>query len=150
MVNRRNEAERPKAALASDRCVTCGTGMRQRSSRLTASVNGETVSVPDSPHLGCPKCGEVILRLDEARLLHRRALELYRGKHGLLSAAEIRAIRERHGLTQGALAKLLKLGGNTISRWEAGRNVQAAAMDVLLRLIRDVPGSLDYLRSHAA
>jgi len=27
---------------------------------------------------------------------------------------------------------------------------QSAAMDVLLRLIRDLPGSLDYLRGHAA
>jgi DNA-binding transcriptional regulator YiaG len=48
------------------------------------------------------------------------------------------------------LAQLLRLGGNTLSRWEAGRNVQSAAMDVLLRLIRDVPASLEYLRAHAA
>lgn len=124
--------------------------MRERRARLTLPVNGEEIGVPDSPQLVCPKCGEIILRLDEARLLHRRALEIYREKYGLLSATEIRAIRERNGLTQGALAKLLKLGSNTISRWEAGRNVQTAAMDVLLRLVRDVPGSLDYLRRHAA
>jgi DNA-binding transcriptional regulator YiaG len=42
--------------------------------------------------------------------------------------------------------RLLRLGGNTVSRWEAGRNVQSAAMDVLLRLIRDLPGSVEYLR----
>jgi len=53
-------------------------------------------------------------------------------------------------LTQAELAQLLRLGGNTLSRWEAGRNVQSAAMDVLLRLIRDLPGSLEYLREHAA
>ncbi|GAC1433594.1 MAG: hypothetical protein NVSMB62_29770 [Acidobacteriaceae bacterium] len=52
--------------------------------------------------------------------------------------------------TQVALSKVLRLGGNIISRWEAGRNGQAAAMDILLRLIRDVPGSLHYLREHAA
>jgi len=28
--------------------------------------------------------------------------------------------------------------------------VQTAAMDILLRLIRDLPGSIDYLRAHAA
>jgi DNA-binding transcriptional regulator YiaG len=54
------------------------------------------------------------------------------------------------GLTQEALARLLRLGSNTLSRWEAGRNVQTAAMDVLLRLLRDLPGSLDYLRRLAA
>ena len=56
----------------------------------------------------------------------------------------------RFGLTQAELARLLRLGGNTISRWEAGRTVETAAMDVLLRMIRDLPGSIEYLRSHAA
>jgi DNA-binding transcriptional regulator YiaG len=40
------------------------------------------------------------------------------------------------------------LGANTLSRWESGRNVQTEAMDTLLRPIRDVPGSIEYLRVH--
>ena len=94
--------------------------------------------------------GEQVFSLREAEALRLGAFALYRKKYGLLSADEVRAIRERHGLTQAELATLLRLGANTISRWEARRNVQTAAMDVLLRLIRDVPGSLAYLRSHAA
>ncbi len=53
-------------------------------------------------------------------------------------------------MTQAGLAHLLRLGANTVSRWEAGRNVQTAAMDMLLRLLRDLPGSIDYVRRHAA
>ena len=87
--------------------------------------------------------------MDQARDLRQRAFETYRRKYRLLAADEIRAIRERHGLTQAQLARLLRLGANTLSRWEAGRIVQTAAMDVLLRLVRDVPGSLDYLRRGA-
>ncbi len=49
-----------------------------------------------------------------------------------------------------AKAHQVRPRGNTISRWEAGRKFQTEAMDVLLRLIRDVPGSLDYPRAHAA
>jgi len=124
--------------------------MRERRSTLALPVNGEIVRVPGSPHLHCPQCGEIVLRFAEAGELDRRALDLYRAKHHLLSAGEIRAMRRRLGLTQLALARLLRLGANTISRWEAGRNVQTAALDVLLRLIRDVPGSLDFLRRHAA
>ena len=75
---------------------------------------------------------------------------MYRNRHALLAPAEIRAIREKYGLTQAQLARLLRLGGNTLSRWEAGRNVQTAAMDVLLRLLRDLPASLQYLKRHAA
>jgi DNA-binding transcriptional regulator YiaG len=78
------------------------------------------------------------------------AIALFRKKYGLLSGGEIRAIREHHSLTQVELARLLRLGPNTISRRESARNVQTAALDVLLRLLCDLPGSLDYLRDHAA
>jgi putative zinc finger/helix-turn-helix YgiT family protein len=138
------------STLPADACPNCGTLMRERKARLSFSVNGEKVAVPDAVHLRCPKCSEVLLRLDDMRHLRESALALFRKRYGLLSSDEIRSIRERLNLTQGALSKLLHLGGNTISRWEAGRNVQTAAMDILLRLIRDVPGSLHYLREHAA
>jgi putative zinc finger/helix-turn-helix YgiT family protein len=90
------------------------------------------------------------LGVDQARQLREGAFARYRKQYGLLSAGEIRALRAQVDLTQGALATLLRLGGNTLSRWESGRNVQSAAMDLLLRLLRDVPGSLDYVREHAA
>lgn len=106
--------------------------------------------MPSALHLACSKCGEIVLRFRDAKRLHEDALAIYRKRHGLLSADEIRAIRERYSLTQADLARLLRFGGNTVSRWESGRNVQTAAMDMLLRLIRDLPGSLDYLRNHAA
>ena len=148
----RTKANRPRRGrvLPNDACPACGTTMRRQASGAFLSINGEKISVPEFLHLQCPKCGEAVLSLAEARALQRRAIERYRAKYGLLSADEIRAIRNRHNLTQGELARLLRLGGNTISRWEAGRNVQSAAMDVLLRLIRDLPGSLEYLREHAA
>jgi len=138
------------AALPDDACPSCGARMKGVRGRLSARVNGEEIAVPGAPHLRCPKCGEVVLRYDDWRLLDARGFEIYRKRYGLLSADEIRALRERLGLTQAALARILRLGNNTISRWEAGRNVQTAAMDALLRVIRDVPGSLDYLRSHAS
>ena len=138
------------STLPADACPICGTIMRERRGHLEYPVNGEKVAVPGALHLRCPKDGEIVLRLDDTRHLRERALALYRDAYGLLSSDEIRSLRERLHLTQGALAKLLRLGGNTISRWEAGRNVQTAAMDMFLRLIRDLPGSIQYLREHAA
>jgi putative zinc finger/helix-turn-helix YgiT family protein len=123
--------------------------MRERKSQQSLPVNGEEVTVPDVPHLRCPKCREIVYRFDDARQLSLGAIEIYRKKYRLLSAEEIRAIRERHHLTQAQFARLLRLGSNTISRWEANRNVQTAAMDVLLRMIKDLPGSLEYLRKRA-
>lgn len=141
---------RGRRVLSDDACPSCGTNMVEARGRLRLPVNGEEVSVPSAPHLRCPKCREVVLRFEDARRLSQDAIAIYRKKHGLLSTDDIRSIREQLGLTQGELARLLHLGANTISRWEAGRNVRTAAMDVLLRLIRDLPGSLDYLRRHAA
>ena len=139
-----------RRVLAADACPRCGTIMTERRSALEVPVNGAEVSVPSAAHLRCPKCDEVVLRFADARRLQEDAIAIYRKKHGLLSADEIRGIRERFGLTQGELARLLHLGANTISRWESGRNVQTEAMEMLLKLIRDLPGSLDYLRRHAA
>ena len=137
-------------ALTDDACPRCGTEMTERRSALKLPVNGEDVSVPSALHLRCPKCDEVVLRFSDSRRLQEDAIAIYRRKHGLLSADGIREIRERFGLTQSELAHLLHLGANTISRWESGRNVQTEAMEMLLRLIRDLPGSIDYLRRHAA
>ena len=122
--------------------------MVEKRGRLVLPVNGEEVAVPGAQHLRCPKCGEVALTGTAARRLGEDAIAIYRRKHGLLSADQIRGIRERFGLTQAAFARLLRLGSNTLSRWEAGRNVQTEAMDTLLRLIRDVPGSIEYLHVH--
>ena len=148
--NKEVRRTRQDAVLPDDACPECGSPMREKKGKLKFPVNGEEITVTGAPHLSCPKCREVVLRFDDARKLRQRALEIYRRKYRLLSADEIRSIRERFGLTQAELARLLRLGGNTISRWEAGRNVQTAVMDVLLRMIRDLPGSIDYLRKHAA
>jgi putative zinc finger/helix-turn-helix YgiT family protein len=124
--------------------------MAEKRRNLRLPVNGEEISVPGAVHLSCPKCREVVLRFQDERRLSADAIAIYRRKHGLLSADEIRGVRERFDLTQANFARLLRLGANTLSRWESGRNVQTEAMDTLLRMIRDVPGSIEYLRRHAA
>ena len=142
--------KRARPTLPDDACPVCGTAMKERRGTLKLPVNGEEIAVPGAPHLRCPSCGETVLRLDQARRLQEAAHALYRQKYGLLSADEIRTLREQLGVTQNVLAALLRLGANTLSRWESGRNVQTASMDVLLRMLRDVPGTVDYLRRRAA
>jgi putative zinc finger/helix-turn-helix YgiT family protein len=124
--------------------------MVEKRGTLRLPVNGEVIAVRSAAHLACTKCGEIVLRYQDSKRLGEDAIAIYRKKHGLLSADQIRGIRDQFGLTQADLARLLRLGANTVSRWESGRNVQTGAMDILLRLIRDLPGSIDYLRRHAA
>jgi len=59
-----------------------------------------------------------LVRAPKSRALiaHRRlklAFMIYRRSHSLLSADEIRAIRDRFNLTQADLARLLRFGANT-------------------------------------
>src|SRR5262249_8675722 len=107
-------------------------------------------TVREASHLECPGCGAIVLSFEDAKRLHECASEIYRRKHGLLSADDIRALRERFDLKQAELARLLRLGANTVSRSEGGRNVQTGPMDILLRMIRDLPGTIDFLRGYAA
>src|SRR5688500_456614 len=106
--------------LPDDACPTCGTAMVDKRGTLRLPVNGEEIAVRSAAHLGCPKCGEVVLRFQDSKRLGEDAIAIYRKKHGLLSADQIRSIRDRFDLTQGDLARLLRLGPNTVSRWEAG------------------------------
>src|SRR4051812_47895776 len=86
-----------RRVLADDACPQCGTMMAERRSMLKLPVNGEDMSVPSARHLRCPKCDEVVLRFGDARRLQEDAIAAYRKKHGLLSADDIRGIRERFG-----------------------------------------------------
>lgn len=118
--------------------------------KMALPVNGERIEISRIPHRRCPDCGEGLLTLQAATRLQETAHAIYRERHGLLAPEEIRRLRESLGLSQASLAELLHLGANTISRWETGRIVQSASMDVLLRMVRDLPGSLDYLQTLAA
>jgi HTH-type transcriptional regulator / antitoxin MqsA len=133
-----------------DLCPNCGNKMKKTTGKISFPINGEEVVVTGSSHLLCSKCKEVVLELNDSRRLREMASEKYREKYGLLAGEEIKQLRERLGLTQGQLAELLRLGVNTLSRWESGRNVQSAAMDILLRLVRDVPESRNYLKKLVA
>ena len=124
--------------------------MEQRQGPLSHQVHGEAVEVPDVRHLACARCGEVVFTLDQANAWSHAAMRRYRQRHGLLSAGEIRALREHLGLTQSELAALLRLDTDTIARWESDRQTQTMTLDMVLRMLRDVPGNLDYLRTRAA
>ena len=56
---------------------------------------------------------------------------------GLLAAEDIRALRERHGLSQDQLSELLGCGKKSLSRWENGREYPSQLVNTLLRLLAD-------------
>ena len=64
---------------------------------------------------------------------------------GVLTPAEVRGIREHHGMSRAAFAKITGIGEASLGRWENGINVQAPANDRYLRLLAR-PGILTQLQ----
>jgi putative zinc finger/helix-turn-helix YgiT family protein len=88
------------------------------------------VSIPDLVAPRCQECGELVL--DDAA--NERISGAFRQQLGLLTPEQIRANRERLGMTQRQLAGRLGIAEATLSRWETGGQIQQRALDRFLRL----------------
>ncbi|MFA6959390.1 MAG: helix-turn-helix domain-containing protein [Opitutaceae bacterium] len=64
-------------------------------------------------------------------------IEATKARHmGLLTADEIRTLRERLKLTQAHMAELLKIGAKTWTRWETGKQRPSQSLNLLLRALQ--------------
>lgn len=75
------------------------------------------------------------------QLADKNAMELrecYRRKAGLLTASEIREIRDMYGVTQKEYSRLLGVGEATIQRYET-KAIQDATYDMVMRATREYP-----------
>ena len=109
----------------------------------TVEHDGRTyhVAIPDLALLKCTACGNRILP-EEA---DERVSAEFRRAAGFLAPEEIRAGRNRLGLTQKSLADQLGVAEATLSRWETGAQIQQRAFDRLLRAYFDLPELRSYL-----
>ena len=118
-------------------CVNCRDerDVRIEKRRESFDVRGESTEVESSVAV-CLTCGEDVYveELDGHNL--GRAYDAYRRRHDLLTAAEIKEMREKYELTQRALAQLLGWGNVTVNRYENGA-IQTRGHDQLLRLLQD-------------
>jgi len=99
------------------------------------NVRGEPVEIEAEVAI-CQKCRSKIFEEERDSQNLRKAYSRYRQKHNLLLPDEICSIREKYGLGQRALARLLGWGEITVHRYENGA-IQDNAHDKLLRLIED-------------
>jgi putative zinc finger/helix-turn-helix YgiT family protein len=89
----------------------------------------DEVHVTNLDVVRCRSCGFVALPNPALRRLSDRLREVV----GVMSPEEIRARREGLGLTQKEMAHYLQVAEGTLSRWEAGAQIQQRCMDKLLR-----------------
>lgn len=100
-----------------------------------ANIPGGPLTVAGAQWEACTSCGEEIL--PAALLAQLEDLRIER--LGYLHPDQIRAVRERAGLTQTEMALFVGVGEKTYCRWEAGRSLQNLSSDNLIRLADRVP-----------
>jgi putative zinc finger/helix-turn-helix YgiT family protein len=93
---------------------------------------GETLMVKSHVML-CQSCGWQTVGNDQIDELRKRTADTYRKKHGLLTTAQIRAMREALGMNQPEFADFLRVGVASVKRWETWL-VQEAGNDELIRV----------------
>ena len=100
----------------------------------TYPVKGEDITI-DAHVRVCNCCGTDLWdeNLDEQNLLD--AFAEYRKRHHLMQPADIRATREKYGLSQTAFAPILGFGDKTITRYENG-SIADAAQNNLIYLVQ--------------
>lgn len=98
-------------------------------------LRGEEFEVRSSMPV-CPECGKSFLMKGVENDSYTLATGLYRKKHNLLPAGEIRQIRERYRLSPKPFARLLGWGELTVYKYENG-GVQDDAHDEVLKLIKE-------------
>lgn len=118
------------------RCPACDVAtVRPVKGVRTITVRSEPIDV-EVKQYKCPKCGEEFLAPREGNDPFAMAYRLYRARHRMLQPEEIRDFRRRFHLTQEELARLLGLGGATLSRYENG-SLQDRTHDTLIRMVME-------------
>ncbi len=108
-------------------------------------VRGSVVQLNvDLPVRYCAACDLEFLDHVGQRLRHDAVCRYL----GVLTPAEVRRIREGHGMTRAEFARLTGLGEATLGRWELAAVIQNPANDRYLRLLRR-SGAMQVLRQLA-
>lgn len=93
----------------------------------------------------CEGCGATYHNPSELEQARREAIDRERIECGLLTPCELASIRARLGITQWQMERVLRVGANTVVRWERGTVFQNPAVDGLIRVIAEVPGAYVFL-----
>ena len=126
-------------------CFECDAPARTewRDHAFTYGVGGSAAELSVKiPVRVCGACGAEFCDHEAETLEH----EAVCAHLGVLPPRDVRRIRDLHGLTRAAFARVTGLGEATLSRWENGILIQNRANDRYLRLLA-YPGNLPLLES---
>ncbi|HSJ64196.1 MAG TPA: type II TA system antitoxin MqsA family protein [Gemmatimonadaceae bacterium] len=115
----------------------CGGHFVRVDDETTVRVSGMSARVPRSI-FRCDRCGDEQFTVEQREAVEKQALVMIREANGLLAPKEIKALRERLGLTPAQLGELVYgVPKGLIEGWEKGRYLQNRVADAVLRSLED-------------
>ena len=128
-------------------CPMCATPnpWEAKCSNETYQYKGQKFSLSNTEYSVCRECGFDVVLPKQKRRNEARVRDEHRRIDGLLTGQQIKAIRERLGLSQAKAARLMGGGVNAFSKYERGEVTQSVAMNQLLLLLDAVPEALSTL-----
>ena len=129
-----------------DMCPICGEGtIKVERKPEIFEYKGQTLALELTVY-SCDVCREGFFDNEEMKKHQKTIKDFQRRVDGLLTSEEIKQIREKYGLSQRELARILGVAEKSIAKYEAGFVAQSKAMDNLLRVIGEFPDVLKYLK----
>lgn len=117
-------------------CPVCGEGhVTSLIEMVESEYKGQMRMLPSHYQL-CDTCHSDFAGASEGRLNKRAIMAFRKSVDGLLTGAEILALRKRYGMTQDQAARLFGGGPVAFSKYENDDVAQSESMDSLLRLVR--------------
>ena len=115
----------------------CGGHYVRVDDTATVRVSGMSTTVP-RVFFRCDRCGDDQCTVEQRDTMEKSAHAAIRAAHGLLAPREIKALRERLGLTLAQLGELVYgVPKGLIEGWEKGRYLQNRDADAMLRSLED-------------
>ena len=125
-------------------CHDCGSAMARGKKKVTFEYKGASIEV-DQPGWYCRKCGEAVLTTQDVKATEPAFVELKARVQGVLTPAEVRAIRTRLRLSQRRASALLGGGPRSFQKYESGTAMVSRPMSNLMRLLDKYPDQLGEL-----
>lgn len=110
--------------MKNDKCIACGSKMRQRIETVDYEFAGVGVTLGGVRVLRCSKCGQREIGIPAIATLQKLMAQSIAKKRARLTPVEIRFLRKSLGLSSTDLARKMGVTKSTVSRWESKNDPQ--------------------------
>lgn len=131
-------------------CPICGEGHLEEVTGINEVEYKGHFAELDLHYLVCDVCGSEQSNSAQLRTNKRAMVAFKKCVDGLLSGKEVRAIRERLGVSQAEAAQIFGGGPVAFSKYETDDVAQSEAMDKLLRIVDAAPEVISILTQNVA